>query len=327
MFVIVGAFRPPRLNPIQNATVLSRLENLKKSTNQKSAVRVGQHTVRIDFESVTSYFSILKDRLVIDFEVKRIELDGERRRRGRDKRWSSAKHGLNEPVAYPGKDIILRFYPEFNGPVKTELFTDSNSIDFVKRDRKGRVKDLIPSMYYPITSQAFLKKSDNSNQFTITIDRSAGVASLKNTELEIMLHRRGLSDDCKGLKEALNDVSPTKGKIFLNFGVLERTEMKRLEKEINHKVLEMSSQSNIFAKSKLPNELHLLDAHIDDFDESLMVIRLENLSKKSIEFPNILEVFNCKHHAVMFNLPGTEVVRQAYEIRKHQILTFKCEIL
>ena len=57
--------------------------------------------------------------------------------------------------------------------------------------------------YYPITTHAYIK--DSNAQLTVLTDRAQGAASLTDGEIEVMLHRRILVDDNRGVAEALNE--------------------------------------------------------------------------------------------------------------------------
>jgi lysosomal alpha-mannosidase len=50
-----------------------------------------------------------------------------------------------------------------------------------------------------------LNDLDDSLQLSILTDRSQGATSLENNKLEIMVHRKTLKDDKKGVSEALNE--------------------------------------------------------------------------------------------------------------------------
>ena len=140
-----------------------------------------------------------------------------------------------------------------------------------------------------------------------------------------MLHRRGLSDDCKGLKESLNDIEETTGTIYLNFGMKSGLELKMLEKEMNHGLLRVN-QNYDFAKINydLPEGIYLMDLHVSDFDSDTLVIRLENLA--SIKIPNIKNIFGCED-LKFYNLSGVEVLKLSDDdIARNSILTIKCRI-
>ena len=58
--------------------------------------------------------------------------------------------------------------------------------------------------YYPVNSRAYIKDASGV-QLTIMTDRSLGGSSIKDGSLELMVHRRLLHDDKRGVDEALNE--------------------------------------------------------------------------------------------------------------------------
>ena len=66
----------------------------------------------------------------------------------------------------------------------------------------------VSSNYYPINTHIYLRSNtDPRRQLRIVIDRAQGGSSLKDGQLELMLHRRLLYDDAFGVEEALNEVA------------------------------------------------------------------------------------------------------------------------
>jgi len=57
--------------------------------------------------------------------------------------------------------------------------------------------------YYPINAAIYLK--DGTRQLTILNDRSQGGSSMNDGQLEIMVHRRTLVDDRRGVGEPINE--------------------------------------------------------------------------------------------------------------------------
>ena len=70
----------------------------------------------------------------------------------------------------------------------------------------------------PITAQARLEYEGGEFCFVVTTDRAAGVTSLDSDQLDIMLHRRTLRDDGKGLGEPMDDDTVINGRLVLGFG-------------------------------------------------------------------------------------------------------------
>uniref|UniRef100_A0A8C9YYK7 Lysosomal alpha-mannosidase n=1 Tax=Sander lucioperca TaxID=283035 RepID=A0A8C9YYK7_SANLU len=108
-----------------------------------------------------------------------------------------------------GKEVITRL----DTSIKTSeyFYTDSNGREMLQRKKDFRPtwnlsqSEPIAGNYYPINSRAFIK--DDVDQLTVVTDRSQGGGSLQNGSLEIMLHRRLLYDDVRGVGEPLNESS------------------------------------------------------------------------------------------------------------------------
>lgn len=89
------------------------------------------------------------------------------------------------------------------------FYTDSNGRDFIKRIRDYRtdwdleVNQPAAGNYYPINLGIYVE--DNKTEFSVLVDRSIGGSSLKDGQIELMVHRRLLLDDSRGVEEALNE--------------------------------------------------------------------------------------------------------------------------
>ncbi|XP_008314774.2 lysosomal alpha-mannosidase [Cynoglossus semilaevis] len=108
-----------------------------------------------------------------------------------------------------GKEVITRL----DTSIKTSEFfyTDSNGREVLQRRTNFRPtwnlrqSEPIAGNYYPVNSRAFIK--DDEDQLTVVTDRSQGGGSIHNGSLELMLHRRLLYDDVRGVAEPLNETS------------------------------------------------------------------------------------------------------------------------
>ncbi|XP_062151729.1 alpha-mannosidase At3g26720-like isoform X2 [Alnus glutinosa] len=89
------------------------------------------------------------------------------------------------------------------------FYTDSNGRDFIKRVRDFRtdwdlqVKQPVAGNYYPINLGIYVQ--DSNTELSVLVDRSVGGTSLVDGQIELMLHRRLLHDDSRGVGEALNE--------------------------------------------------------------------------------------------------------------------------
>ncbi|KAK7410985.1 hypothetical protein VNO78_02279 [Psophocarpus tetragonolobus] len=89
------------------------------------------------------------------------------------------------------------------------FYTDSNGRDFIERVRDYRkdwhleVNQPVAGNYYPINLGIYLK--DKRKEFSILVDRAVGGSSIIDGQLELMVHRRLVEDDSRGVSEALNE--------------------------------------------------------------------------------------------------------------------------
>uniref|UniRef100_A0A453MAD6 Glycosyl hydrolase family 38 C-terminal domain-containing protein n=1 Tax=Aegilops tauschii subsp. strangulata TaxID=200361 RepID=A0A453MAD6_AEGTS len=89
------------------------------------------------------------------------------------------------------------------------FYTDSSGRDFIKRVRDYRsewkieVNQPVAGNYYPINLGIYVE--DGSKELSILVDRSVGGSSIKDGQIELMLHRRLLNDDGRGVAEALDE--------------------------------------------------------------------------------------------------------------------------
>ena len=110
-----------------------------------------------------------------------------------------------------GKEIVSRFNTSIASA--SELLTDSNGRDMLYRKRNWRPSwnlsqtEEIAGNYYPINSAIAIK--DSSSQLTVLVDRAQGGGSVADGVLELMVHRRLLVDDSRGVSEPLNETQFT----------------------------------------------------------------------------------------------------------------------
>ncbi|KAL7231292.1 hypothetical protein ACSBR2_009540 [Camellia fascicularis] len=106
-----------------------------------------------------------------------------------------------------GKEIITRMTA--NMVTDKVFYTDSNGRDFLKRVRDYRedwplqVHQPVAGNYYPLNLGIYTV--DNKSEFSVLVDRAVGGASIEDGEVELMLHRRTILDDSRGVGEALDE--------------------------------------------------------------------------------------------------------------------------
>ncbi|KAC9878025.1 hypothetical protein E3N88_45154 [Mikania micrantha] len=106
-----------------------------------------------------------------------------------------------------GKEITTQITTTFK--TNRTFYTDSNGRDFIKRVRDFRtdwdlqVNEPVAGNYYPINLGAYVE--DGTMELSVLVDRAVGGSSLVDGQIELMLHRRLLFDDAKGVGEVLNE--------------------------------------------------------------------------------------------------------------------------
>uniref|UniRef100_A0A8K9UZS1 Alpha-mannosidase n=1 Tax=Oncorhynchus mykiss TaxID=8022 RepID=A0A8K9UZS1_ONCMY len=185
-----------------------------------------------------------------------------------------------------GKEVISRLDSSINS--SGVFYTDSNGREVLQRRKDYRPtwnlrqSEPIAGNYYPINSRAYIK--DDKDQLTVVTDRSQGGGSIQDGSLEIMLHRRLLYDDVRGVGEPLNETSDiypeglvVRGRHLLSLSppATAADTHRPLAQEV---VLQPSSMD--FEKefsglqAVLPPAVHLLT--VSQWDQDTVLLRLEH---------------------------------------------------
>ncbi|GAB2236176.1 hypothetical protein Droror1_Dr00027915 [Drosera rotundifolia] len=113
-----------------------------------------------------------------------------------------------------GKEVVTQLKTSMK--TNKAFYTDSNGRDFIKRIRDYRadwnlqVNEPVAGNYYPINLGIYMH--DDTKEFSVLVDRAVGGSSMSDGEVELMIHRRLLKDDGRGVAEALNETVCSQGK-------------------------------------------------------------------------------------------------------------------
>lgn len=110
-------------------------------------------------------------------------------------------------------ELFLRLHTDIQNGDPPELYTDSNGFQMQKRVKVERIG--IEGNYYPITTQAYIEDSDM--RATLVTNHAQGAASWMPGQLEVMLDRRTLYDDSRGMGEGVVDNRKTIHQLWLLF--------------------------------------------------------------------------------------------------------------
>ncbi|XP_064076019.1 lysosomal alpha-mannosidase-like [Vanessa tameamea] len=125
-----------------------------------------------------------------------------------------------------GKEVVTIFNTNISN--NGFFYTDSNGRQMMKRtcwneSTSHLQKKAVPACQYPVTSRICLQSVNSSAGLCILTDRTQAATSYNEGELELMVHRRLLTDDGFGLEETLNEEAfgvglVVKGKHKIFFG-------------------------------------------------------------------------------------------------------------
>jgi hypothetical protein len=114
-----------------------------------------------------------------------------------------------------GKEVISKFTSDLQtgGTGKNVFYTDSNGREFMRRQYNYRptwdleVYEPIAGNYYPVSTAMYVRDEDGGKQLSILPDRGQAGASLRDGEMELLIHRRLVVDDNRGVEEPLNETT------------------------------------------------------------------------------------------------------------------------
>jgi len=108
-----------------------------------------------------------------------------------------------------GKEVVVQYQTGLAS--EGQWWSDSNAREMQPRVRNSRfsynlsVDEPVAGNYVPINSAAYITDRKANLAFTVLNDRAQGVSSQADGELEVMVHRRLLMDDARGVGEPLNE--------------------------------------------------------------------------------------------------------------------------
>ncbi|EGG20517.1 alpha-mannosidase [Cavenderia fasciculata] len=197
-----------------------------------------------------------------------------------------------------GKEVITQWNTSLN--TKQTWWTDSNGQEMQERVYNFRdtwdlnVTQPVSDNYVPINAISYIQDTEKNLQLTFVVDRSRGGASLGNGELEMMLHRRTLLDDWRGVGEPMNEstqIVTTTRVIFHPINDQVQSYYRYFAQELQHPIYPTFTQSNMDASvwnnlysgtyspltTDLPYGLKVQSLQWVDDTQDTIVLRLENI--------------------------------------------------
>lgn len=108
-------------------------------------------------------------------------------------------------------ELFMRFVTQIENGDTPEFYSDQNGFQYIKRVKVPAIG--VEGNYFPITQAAFMQ--DSKLRLTLLTTHAQGAASLEPGQLEVMLDRRTLYDDYRGLGEGIVDSHLTRHKFWI----------------------------------------------------------------------------------------------------------------
>ncbi len=109
-------------------------------------------------------------------------------------------------------EMFMRFSTDIENGKLPKFYSDLNGFQWMPRVKVQKIG--IEGNYYPITTGAFIQ--DEKHRLTLTTNHAQGAAALEVGQLEVMLDRRTLSDDNRGLGEGVVDSRLTRHQFWVS---------------------------------------------------------------------------------------------------------------
>ncbi|KAL4481724.1 hypothetical protein ABPG74_007813 [Tetrahymena malaccensis] len=213
-----------------------------------------------------------------------------------------------------GKEVVLLIKTEISN--NQTFYTDSNGLELQKRILNYRptwelkVHEKVSGNYYPVNGMILIKDINTGKRVSIVNDRSQGASSLHEGEIEVMIHRRLLNDDNRGVTEPLNELEPGK----LNSGLTQKVRhylvFEEGDETMSRKVqsyhdslpiiFQAESKSNTFERSQVPQAFNPLKSNTDPFlkivfqpfgeNYILRVTNLNDVNSTNYSIPEGIEI-------------------------------------
>lgn len=118
---------------------------------------------------------------------------------------------FEQPPKNRETELFMRLSSGINNGEPAVIYTDSNGFQMQKRVTVKQVG--IEGNYYPVTSAAYIE--DDRHRLTVLVNHAQGVGGWEPGRIELMLDRRTLYDDMRGLNEGVVDNKPTLTKYWI----------------------------------------------------------------------------------------------------------------
>jgi alpha-mannosidase len=182
-------------------------------------------------------------------------------------------------------EMFMRFITSIENGDDPEFYSDLNGFQWQPRKKVQEIG--IEGNYFPITTSAFIQ--DNQMRLTLMTTHAQGAASLEPGQLEVMLDRRTLYDDYRGMGEGVVDSRLMRHQFWLTmeFFDSENGERENSAKTYNVPSLHAQHLSNAL---NYPTNIYF----IENYDETQKIDLNKHVELLSYQLPCDLHIVNLR---------------------------------
>lgn len=182
-------------------------------------------------------------------------------------------------------EMFMRVITSIENGDDPEFYSDLNGFQWQPRKKVPQIG--IEGNYFPITTSAFIQ--DDRMRMTLMTTHAQGAASLESGQLEVMLDRRTLYDDYRGMGEGVVDSRLTRHQFWLT---MESFDGEMPEKESSRKPYNMPSLHAQHLSNALNYPASIF--FIEKYDESQQLELYKNVELLSYKLPCDLHLMNLR---------------------------------
>nr|XP_022907200.1 alpha-mannosidase 2 [Onthophagus taurus] len=200
-------------------------------------------------------------------------------------------------------ELFMRIVTDIQNGDPPQFYTDLNGFQMQKRVKVEQIG--IEGNYFPITTMTYIE--DDKLRLSLITNHAQGAASWQPGFLEVMLDRRTLYDDSRGMGEGVIDNRKTLNKFWLLFENYENEEPKRFASHRIDKREAIEDKAEFSRPSLFANHL----SNSLNYPVGIFVVS-DEFSKLKLE-PNLKLInkeFPCDYHVLTFRTQADPIYSQ-----------------
>lgn len=180
-------------------------------------------------------------------------------------------------------EMFMRFITSIENGDDPEFYSDLNGFQWQPRKKVQQIG--IEGNYFPITTSAFIQ--DNQMRLTVMTTHAQGAASLEPGQMEVMLDRRTLYDDYRGMGEGIVDSRLMRHQFWLTMEFFDAKLNQNAQKPYHVPSLHAQYLSNAL---NYPTNIYF----IEKYDEAQTLEINRNVELLNYQLPCDLHIVNLR---------------------------------